>query len=225
MSTQKIALVTFSGGKDSSASAIKMAQAGYKIRLFTYQAGMPELTGPLGDSAPDIRHRELLAAFPDNIEKERVITGNTYLIRKLAIERTNSTHVVYPIALALAVNSNVILYCLKNNITEVVCGYSGYQGKEDRYIEQRHDFFELMKKFLAEYGLNLHAPVIEKNKKEVMDILEQYGVSSNSMENKSVFGGISFDVNKALNYWNDCLPICRKYIQDMQSRDTTDKTQ
>lgn len=213
----KKVLVLFSGGRDSSSTVIEMVRAGYSVKLFTYQGGLPELVGLRGDSAPDIRHMELMKAFPKNIDTERVITGNAYLLRKLAIEKTNSMHIVYPIAIAFGIYAGAILYCLKNGIHDIACGYSGYQGKEDRYIEQRKDFFERMKTFLKEWGIKLHAPIIDKSKQEVMDILERCGVSSNSLENKAVWGGIPFEVDKAKEYWEKCLPVCRDYIKSMRS--------
>ncbi|HEC33067.1 MAG TPA: hypothetical protein ENI63_02290 [Candidatus Kaiserbacteria bacterium] len=216
MNSSKKVLVLFSGGRDSSSVAIEMARAKYLVKLFTYQAGSEELIGHRGDSAPDIRHAELLKAFPHHIDADRVITGNTYLIRKLAIEKTNNTHVVYPIALTLAVHTNAILYCLKNDIHNIACGYSGYQARKDRYIEQREDFLELTRKFLKEYGITYHAPIIKKSKEEVMDILDKHGISSNSLENKSVFGAVAFDVDRALSYWNESITICKKYINQMR---------
>ena len=217
MSSPKKVLVLFSGGRDSSSTAIEMVRAGYFVRLFTYQGGLPELVGPRGDSAPDIRHMELIKVFPKSIEAERVITGNMYLVRKLAIEKTNSMHVVYPIAIVFGIYAGAILYCLENGIKDIACGYSGYQGKEDRYIEQRKDFFKRIEVFLKEYGIKLHAPIIDKSKQEVMDILERCGVSSNSLENKAVWGGIPFEVDKAEEYWEKCLPVCRDYIKSMRS--------
>ncbi len=41
----KKALVLYSGGRDSSSAAVQMAQAGYLVKLFTYQAGLSELVG------------------------------------------------------------------------------------------------------------------------------------------------------------------------------------
>ena len=212
VNNKETCLLLFSGGKDSSAAAVKMIQGGYNIILYTYQAGMEELTGNNGDSAPDIRNNELLKVFPEEIQTDRVIEGSLYLIRKLAIEKTNSTHVVYPIALALAVHTNAIVYCLKNNIKNIACGYSGYQASEDRYIEQREDFFKLMKNFLDEYGINYHAPVINMSKEEVMDTLESFEISSNSLENKSVFGGVDFEIEHALAFWNESIGFCKEYI-------------
>lgn len=216
MNDSKRVLVTFSGGRDSSSVAVDMVERGYFVTLYTYQAGMPELTGFLGDSAPDIRHKELLKAFPGKVDENRVVEGSLYLVRKLAIERTNETHVVYPIALALAFHCGAILYCLKHDIKEMACGYSGYQAKEDRYIEQSEEFFGLMKEFLEEYGIAYHAPAIKKTKQEVIDTLEMAGISSNSMENKSVFGGISFEVSKARAFWDSSIPLCREYIAGMR---------
>lgn len=213
MNKSKEILVLFSGGRDSSATAIEMARSGFQVNLFTYQAGLPELTGEQGDSAPNIRHKELFNTFPELISRDRIIEGNTYLLRKLAIEKTNSTHVVYPIALALAVHTQAIIYCLESGIKNIACGYSGYQAIEDRYIEQRDDFFQLMKSFLEDYEIEYRAPVIKKSKNEVIDILECNGVSSNSLENKSLFGAIPFDVSKAHDFWNESLPICCDYIE------------
>lgn len=214
MKSPKKVLVLFSGGRDSSSVAVEMVRAGYKVKLFTYQ--MKELVGPHGDSAPDIRHMELMNTFPQHIDEKRVIVKNLYLIKKLAIDKTNITHVVYPIAATLAIHSNAILYCLENDIHDIASGYSGYQAKLDRYIEQRSNFFKLMKNFLKEYDIKYHAPIIEKSKEEVIDILEQCGVSSNSLESKSIFIGGPFELDKVLGYWNESLPICRDYIKNMR---------
>ena len=214
MDSYKKVLVLFSGGKDSSATVVEMVRAGYGVTLFTFQLGRSELIGPNGDSAPDIRHLELIRVFPQHIGAQRVILGNNYLIRKLAIEKTNSTHVVYPLAIALVFLSDAILYCLKNNIHDIACGYSAYQAREDRYIEQRADFIEYTKTFLKEYGIVLHTPVIKKAKQEVMDILDRLGISSNSLESKAMLGGIPFDVEKSLEFWNESIPICREYIKN-----------
>lgn len=216
MNSKKKVLILFSGGRDSSATVIEMIRAGYKVKLFTYRSGFPELVGRNGDSAPDIRHKELLNCFSEFIDSDRVIKVNMYLIRKLGIEKTNKTHVVYPIVLALAIHVNAILYCIKNNIKHIASGYSGYQAKEERYIEQHDTFCNLSRAFLAEYNIKYHTPVINKTKEEIIDILEQCGISSNSLESKSVFGAVSFDINKALEFWEESLPICREYIKNIK---------
>ncbi|MCX6751561.1 MAG: 7-cyano-7-deazaguanine synthase [Candidatus Nomurabacteria bacterium] len=219
MDSSKKVLVLFSGGRDSSAAAIEMIRAGYSIKLFSYQ--LKELIGPHGDSAPDIRHLELMNAFPQCVDVKRTIVRNLYLVKKLAIDKTNITHVVYPIAVALAIHSSAILFCLKNDIHDIVCGYSGYQAKLDRYIEQRNDFFKLMESFLKEYDINYHAPVIDKSKDEIIDILDQCGISSNSLESKSIFIGGPFEIDKVLKYWDESIPICREYIAKMRSLRTS----
>jgi len=222
MDKNKEILVLFSGGKDSSSAAVELVMSDYKVKLFTYQAGLSELTGPLGDSAPDIRHKELVKTFPNYINKERVINGSTYLIRKLAIEKTNIEHVVYPIALALAVHSNAICYCLKNNIKTIASGYSGYQAKMDKYIEQNDDFIVLTKRFLEKYDISYLTPVVNKSELEIKDILERHGISSNSLENKSIFGGIPFDKNRALEFWHSSVPICNEFIKNTQINSPVD---
>jgi len=217
MDSSKKILVLFSGGKDSSATVVEIIRAGYKPILFTFQLGKAELMGSNGDSAPDIRHLELIKAFPQCVDSQRVILGNNYLIRKLAIEKTNSTHVVYPLAITLVFLSDAILYCLKNDIHDIACGYSAYQAKEDRYIEQRDDFIDHQRTFLKEYGIALHTPVVKKTKQEIMDILDQCGVSSNSLESKAMLGGVPFNIEKSLEFWNESIPICKEYIKSKQS--------
>ncbi len=209
----KEVLVLYSGGKDSSATAVELAVSGHQVTLFSCVAGPTELSGPKGDSAPDIRTHELLKAFPNNINSTRVLCDDSYLIRKLGIERTNKEHVVYPLVLALAVHTVAICHCLKNNIKTIACGYSGYQSNKENYIEQRSDFVELTKKFLKEYGISLLTPVVTKSESEVKDILERHGISSNSLEGKTIFSGIPFEQDKAKEFWLASLPICRDFIK------------
>ena len=215
MKKTKTAIVLFSGGKDSSATTVQLAVDGYKVRLFTCSAGPIELSGPHGDSAADIRVKEILKAFPKSIDKQRVRYDDSYLIRKLGIERTNKEHVVYPLVLALTTHTAAICYCLKNEINTIASGYSGYQGVKENYIEQHQDYIELTKKFLEGYGISYLTPVVEKSEPEIKDLLEKYGISSNSLEEKTIFSGIDFDKTKALKFWTASLPFCEKFIKEM----------
>lgn len=213
MSKLKTALVLFSGGRDSSASAVELAKQGYMVKLFSCETGS-ELAGPHGDSAPDIRHSELLRAFPNNIDPDRILVDDSYLIRKMGLEKTNIEYVVYPLVLALSVHSFAIRYCLNNDIKVIASGYSGHQSKKiDRYIEQRSDFVALTRKFLKEYGISYLTPVVNKTESEIKDILERQGISSNSLETKCIFGGIPYDTDKTLKFWKSSLPICEKFIE------------
>lgn len=214
MTKRKKVLVLYSGGRDSSAAAITMAKLKHRVTLFTFQAGLPELTGHSGDSAPDIRHKELICAFKE-INSTRIIEGNPYLIRKLGIERTNTEHVVYPITLALAVHCAAIRCCKLNNFKKVVSGYSGYQSCRDIYIEQSPHFVKLTEEFLGEYDIEYETPVVTKSEGEIKDILERDGISSNSLENKSLFGGVSFEPKFAEQYWKSCIPFCKKYLAEV----------
>ncbi len=206
------ALVLFSGGKDSSATAVELVKLGYEVTLLSCMIGQSELTGARGDSAPDIRMLEMLKAFPESIYPQRIFTNIAYLVRKLGIEKTNKEHVIYPLVFALAVSSVAVRYCLKNKIAVVGMGYSGYQSLKDNYIEQRPDFVELGKGFFQKYGITLLTPVAQKSEAEVKDILERNNISSNSLEVKTIFSGIPFDKEKALEFWQSSLPICDNYI-------------
>jgi len=216
MSQTRPILVLYSGGRDSSATAVEMARMGYRVKLFTFQTGLSELIGPRGDSAPEIRMQEIRRVFQYLVDGERVIEGNPYLVRKLGIEKTNVRHIVYPIALALAVHCGAIQYCLRSGLNAVASGYSGYQSRKEIYIEQRHDFVALTRDFLGEYGISYHTPVIEKSESEIKDILERHGISSNSLENKSLFGGVYFEAQYAHDYWESCIPVCREYLRNVR---------
>jgi tRNA U34 2-thiouridine synthase MnmA/TrmU len=218
MNKPKEVLVLFSGGKDSSAVAAQLAASGYKVKLFSCIAGPTELSGPNGDSAPDIRVKELVEAFPNSIDSERIKYDDSYLIRKLGIERTNSTHVVYPLVLALAVHCSAICYCLKHGVKIIATGYSGYQAQKDNYIEQQPLFVKLTRKWVKSYGIEYLTPVITNTELEVKDILERYGVSSNSLEGKTIFSGIAFDKEKAEEFWTSSMPICESFIDKIVGR-------
>lgn len=51
------------------------------------------------------------------------------------------------------------------------------------------------------------------DKQQVIDTLEKNNISSNSLENKSIFGAVHFEDKYAKEYWDYCIPICREYIE------------
>ena len=209
-----IVAVAFSGGRDSSVAIIVAILKGYIVLPITLQVGAPELTGQRGDSAPEIRLQELRKKFPGKI-LERVIIENPHIIRIIALEKINKEHVVFPLALSLAVHTHAAVYCLNNGIEILFNGHAAYQGKKENYLEQSDHFNKLMKEFLVEFGVDVEIPLADYLEHQVKEMLERHGISSNSLENKSIFGGLDFEPGKAQEYWDGAISICREYINLM----------
>ncbi len=225
--THKEVAILFSGGRDSSLAACIYALKGYKVHLLSFLSGIG-----IKSEISDYRFEELKILFPNNIDK-RIFIPTFGLFRHVAILNIEDDFARYKFNLILvgeklAMHASAVVYCLKNNITLLADGTSGYQ---ESMPEQMPEAIKEFQEFSSEYGIDYVTPIrgfLSEN--EVKYTLMEIGISTKSLEGISIFAE-SFskpqpDILKA--YIKEKLPLCRQFIDLMQGNirniATTDNT-
>lgn len=114
----------------------------------------------------------------------------------------------------LAIQTEGIVYCLRQGYTRLVSGFSAYQSPA--YMEQTPEAISLSRNFCDAYGVAFETPVggyqsLDEVKYQLLD----FGVTTKSLEAVSLFAD-TFSVATAdsiIAYIESKLPICRDYIR------------
>ncbi|WP_227522039.1 adenine nucleotide alpha hydrolase family protein [Bacillus solitudinis] len=203
--------VLFTGGKDSTLVASLEALKGNEVHLLTCNSGIG-----IKSELSEIRVKELKERFPNQIHSRTILP--TYgLLREIAILNIEEDFKRWGVNLVLlgdklAIHAAATVYCLENNITNMVDGCVGYQ--ED-LAEQKEVAIELFANFENEYGISYNCPIYNYgSKKDVKYALMKLGLSTKSLEGVSIFGdAFSEPTNQMVEeYIKDKLPICHKHI-------------
>lgn len=163
-------VLLFSGGRDSTLSAIRLVESGSIPILVTVKSDHLE-----GIHRVQKRLRELRAHLP----------GKT---RWLLIRQPP------PLPGTPAVSSSTCLPCQRAYIMvgariaeisgckSLALGYAGYQSS---WVEQTPEAVERLKQALADHGLDLALPVYSiPSKEEAISELKKHGLTSNALEQK-----------------------------------------
>ncbi|HBG28353.1 MAG: hypothetical protein A2Y10_08765 [Planctomycetes bacterium GWF2_41_51] len=163
-------ILCFSGGRDSSCSALK---------LITSQRNPLLLTVIDSKLQNDEKTEKRVKEFCEKGQPFSWIsvTAQDFYNHILNIHLVTSPSCFgcFMVKLSLA-----IIIAKKCSINTVAAGFTSYQGS---WIEQSPTAIELIKDFLLRYDLELELPVWDfKSKQEASELLIRYGVSSESLE-------------------------------------------
>lgn len=206
--------VLFSGGRDSSLAASKLALLGCNVHLITCANGTgfrPELV--------QFRVDELRQRFPERIATHAVLS--TFgIFRRIAIAdieqdfRRYGTNLIL-LGDKLAIHSAATVYCLEHGIAFLADGSTQY---ESDLAEQFPEALGLFREFERFYTIEYLTPVahyssLDEVKYELLDL----GISTKSLESVPLFGDSftkpSSDI--VVDYINRKMPICHEYIARM----------
>ena|ERR1043165_25880 len=163
-----ICILLFSGGRDSTLAAVRLADIGYSLRLLV-------LTGPtlVGFEAVQRRLGELASVLP---------TDTTYYVASPSPVRSEKLGGCFPcqlrgVAAAVALARTV-------GACAVATGYSGYQSG---WLEQSPTATDELRRILASHQIRLELPVYNVSSKEgVMRELERRSLQASSFEQKCI---------------------------------------
>jgi len=180
-------VLLFSGGRDSTAAALKLYERGDSLHLLSFRSGLT-----LHDGYRALRVDELknVLVQPPAAFHEIDIRG---LIRKICFVDLVEDVVADGCQLillgeAICMFTAAIEFAVKHQCSHVAYGVTGYQSS---YPEQRPEFVRLLEQFLSVYKLSLDAPglswTLEDQPKE---ILRMSGLSTKSLEATSLLSDI-----------------------------------
>ena len=209
---KKTVTLLFSGGRDSSLACCVLANRGCKIHLLTFNNG-----ATIQLDLADQRYEELNEKFSDAILQRKLIPSYS-LFKEIALKNLEEDFEKYETNLIcmgckLAMHVISLIYCLENKIPVIADGYTDYQKQ---WIEQMPEAIESVRKFHSEYNIKYINPVYSENSKEqVKEKLLGFGLSTESLEGKCLFGGTFSipDPQVVVSYIDDKLPFCRDYIK------------
>ena len=178
-------LVMFTGGRDSTLTAVNLMLKKIPVHLFTASSGCGLYREPL-----EIRVEELRKRFGNLVVVHHVenISGT---FRQLAITTIEHDILKYKKNLVLlgeklAIHVHAIDYCHRNGISICNDGITNYQSE---FPEQRDCAKQWMQEFMLKYKILQQSPVYELATSEniVKNNLFQAGVSPKSLEGVTIF--------------------------------------
>lgn len=208
-------VLLFSGGRDSSLAACRLAAQGRGVRLLTFESGA-------GWTARDVialRVEELRAAFPGAIKTHQTIKS-LGLFRDIAIQDIEEDFETYGrdlilLGSALTAFTMGLGYCLTHDLDSLASGFTRYQ---EHFPEQRPEAVEWFRRRARGWNVNYLTPTLEiDSKDDVKQQLVRFQVSTKSLEGMGLFGNSSRPIEAALilRYLDDKWPICEAYLRGL----------
>lgn len=163
-------VLLFSGGRDSTIAALRLASAGRSLALTTVTSAHL-----VGIDAVRRRLTELQTHLPDSTEWIHVSQPEQLAVgSKLLAPTCLPCHLAYVtigVELAKEVNAKTIAF-----------GYAGYQSS---WPEQTKEAVDTLHAILAEQGIELLLPVYDlHSKEEAMTLLSQHNINPAALEQK-----------------------------------------
>lgn len=203
--------VLFSGGRDSTASAIVLHNSGHNTHLLSFCTGLA-----LSDGLRDYRVRELGLVM--SAERTRFVEIDVRgLVRMICfvdlvkdIQQDGCQLILLGEMLSMA--TAAIRYSREVGCSAIALGATSYQS---HFPEQRPECLKLLESLANEFGIDLLLPGIGWDSEEApKDILRMSGVSTKSLESVSLLSDIHDNqpLEAVLAYAQRKLPICRTYL-------------
>ena len=170
LSTGKHCILMFSGGRDSTLSALRLHKEGYNITLITVKSNHL-----YGMTSVHQRLRELRNILPANtpwivVQQPTQLRTDTSFYEMTCLP-CHHAYVVIAAALSLRLETSTLAF-----------GYAGYQNT---WPEQTPLATSRLRSILRRHNIELHLPVYNLySRRQVVDELSAFGVTTDSLEQK-----------------------------------------
>lgn len=186
-------LLLFSGGRDSTLAAVRLALQGAPLTLLTLTHN-----GLTGLAAVKTRLAELASHLP--IGTEWVLAKQSAELSR--IDKTMPEHLGFNLVCVVT----AIQIARERGLREIAFGYTRYQA---HWTEQSPAAVEGLANFLLPIGLELQLPVHSlATKKAATDDLMKLGLSASALEQKSEILNTDFGaeaLQREVRVWLECL--------------------
>ena len=203
---KKIAIL-FSGGVDSTATAVYFLKQGHETHLLTFDNGAEKWLELAGYKADWIKKQ-----FPERCSWR--LLDSTTLFHELAIRPLDQDVKKFGNLVCcgckLAMLCEAIVYCKQNGIARLA---DGFQRQQDYYPEQTPDYMVPADRFARGYGIRYLHPFWEHPGLKQDEITLSGAVPTSPMQPYCIFG-----YNPILNkkfirpYVRSKLPAMRQYV-------------
>lgn len=203
--------VLFSGGRDSTLAACRLAYRGAQIHLLTGFSGLG-----IGSEIVNVRVREMRKHFGNSIVAWETLDIRG-LVGAIAFRNIEEDFRIFDTNLVLlgeklALHTEATRYCLNLEISYLADGTSGYQSD---LPEQMPEAVSIFGEFAHEYDIQYLTPIIEyKSEEQVKDELFMLGLSTKSIEAISMFSDSFTLPDKGISekYLRSKIKICNDYL-------------
>lgn len=227
---KKIALM-FSGGLDSTASALKLASLYDEIHLLSFTTTY----GHYRIKSTKKRFKELEKSHPKKYKHN--IHDIRHIFEDISISSLSKDYsrfrsgFIWCLGCKLSMHVATIAYCIKNNIKEVADGSS---GSTSEMVEQMPFTISLFKTLYSGYNIRFKTPVYKMNRDDERELLRhnniwtgitfldrQLGIQPKCIPGQfyylpfMLFGKKPNHCKKSVNqYINDKMPLVKKLIKE-----------
>ena len=171
------ALLMYSGGLDSSASAIIMLEQFERLHLLTYSYGYGQLFLKWAKKGAN----GLIEVFgPQRFI--HVITSVKDIFQRIFVRsavrdyKNYKSRFIWCLACKLSMHTSNIIYCLEHGLNAASDGSS---GETAYYVEQMPQSIKAIRQFYSEFGVNFVTPVYNMGSCEAkLKLLAQKGIRS-----------------------------------------------
>jgi len=199
-------LVLFSGGRDSSAAAVCCLREGYRTHLVTFDNGAER---GLDNSR---RKADLIKKRFGKMCSWKLMSSRV-LFHAVAVKNLEDDVKKYGNLLCcgckLAMLSEAIIYCRKNNINRIA---DGFEKGQTYYPEQTPAYMDAADAFAGKFGITYSHPVYRLSARKIKEIAVKAGISAAPLQAECLFGLNRVHNKNIKKYMLEKLPAAGRYI-------------
>ncbi len=211
---EKEVAILYSGGLDSTHTAIHYLERGVSPHLITFDNGAVSFLEQIE------RQLSYLERVDPNIPIIFKIISIRHLMRKIVFDTLTEDILEFKqdmtcVGCKIAMTAEIILYAIRHGIKTIS---DGYRKKQDYHPEQTTEFMDGVDSFVRDNGLNYTHPVYDvENNGELIDRGIRHNIPFTSVQTYCVI--FSPDTQRGqeaaiADYVAKKIPVAQKYIDD-----------